>query len=99
MDDPSGRCVWVWAGEKSRPGVVLRLNNQGRAVILWGTKTERAQLAHVRVDPKTPQGHALGLSVPTYFYTGNLVTVDPTTLRVGGHCPLPLLLGLRRLVG
>lgn len=92
-----GHCAWAWAGDKERPVVVLRINRDGRAVIVYGTKTRRDDRPRVFVHPNTADGHILGLTAPTYFYQ-DVTTVAVDRLRVGRPCPLPLLLRLRRLV-
>ncbi|MBN8609124.1 MAG: hypothetical protein J0L92_00965 [Deltaproteobacteria bacterium] len=79
------------------PGVVVRVISDGRGIVAQGTGTERDE-RHVRVDPASPDGRALRLSKPTFFYTKPLV-VRPESFRATVVCPPDLFIALRRLVG
>lgn len=97
-----GSIIRIDAATKlGRPGVVVGLLPDGRAIVLWGTGTFRAHLQHIAVVPREPAGVALGLTKPTYFYSSNAWRGRPESERLHeqpGTCPRYLLAALRALV-
>jgi hypothetical protein len=96
-----GSIVRIDTARKSgRPGVVIGMRPDGRAIVAWGTGTLRTHLRHVAVVPREPAGVALGLIKPTYFYAMNAWAGPPEQLdEQRNTCPTYLLVALRALVG
>jgi len=62
-----GSCIWAEAPDgKTRPGVVLRITDEGRLLALFGTGTSRPDQNEVSVLENSAAGRALGLSKPTF---------------------------------
>ncbi len=69
------------------PGVVLRVEGGVAVVVAMGTGSERA-LPRVRVEARTREAIALGLSKDTYFYRSNIFVVPVEKVRPArGRCP------------
>ncbi|KFA92908.1 hypothetical protein [Archangium violaceum] len=79
--------------------MVRLISDQGRAIVLCGTGTKRAEYAVIEVPGKSAAGKALGLDKDTFFYATQLRSVRLDHLRVRhGHCPPALFLQVRILV-
>lgn len=97
-----GECVRLYAGTKEdRPGVVMRVGDDGRAVVLCGTRTPRPELRHILLEPRTPAGKALEIYAPTYFYaTGSIAVVHVSKLSaLGKLLPPGAFHDLEELIG
>jgi len=92
--------AWVDIGGTPHPAIVVRLvPDQGRAIVLCGTGTKRAEYAVIEVPSKSAAGKALGLTKDTFFYATQLRNVRLGHLKVhNGHCPPALFLQVRLLV-
>jgi hypothetical protein len=92
--------AWVDIGGTPHPAIVVRLvPDEGRAIVLCGTGTKRAEYAVIEVPSKSAAGKALGLTKDTFFYANQLRTVRLGHLRVHtGLCPPALFLQVRLLV-
>jgi hypothetical protein len=89
------------AGTKMRPGVILRVRDDGRPVVIYGTSTRRETLRCVQVEPRQAAGLALGLKNTTYFYANAIVVpMQPAAFTLLEYlCPPTVFLDLRELVG
>lgn len=73
-----------------------------RALVLYGTRTERSDLERVLIGPRTPAGIALRLSAPTYFYVGrtSVAIAKISAIRaLGVLCPPGVFHELEALLG
>lgn len=91
--------VSVEINGKPRPAIVVRLfQEEGRAVVLCGTGTERSELAVIQVPYMTAAGRALRLTKDTYFYADQLRNVRLSHLQPQeGLCTPELFLQVRLL--
>lgn len=85
---------------KQRPAVVMSIHQQEeRALVLYGTGTERDELVVIRVPMTSAAGRALKLDKPTCFYADGLRSVKLSHLKaVQGQCPPDLFMQMRIMV-
>lgn len=85
---------------KTRPAVVFRIfKDEERALIIYGTGTERDEFAVIKVTDRSATGRALGLTKTTYFYGDALRSVKLSHLKAStGYCPPALFLQMRSLI-
>lgn len=72
-------------GSKVRPVLVLQNDrDNGRmtnTIVAMITRTVRAELTQLPIDPNTPQGKACGLIAPSAINCSNLFTIDQRLIR------------------
>jgi mRNA interferase MazF len=72
---------------KRRPALVVQADVYNRAMaktviaMVTGNLYRRNDLAHLFVDPSTPEGSASGLRAPSLVSCINLFTIDQTDIR------------------
>jgi hypothetical protein len=77
-----GEVVWVTAGGKLRPAVVVAVSKNGsRALVITGTSTAGRDIPCMVVDPSLRTDRRTGLSNRTYFYQSNLQRCDVADLK------------------
>jgi len=97
------RLVWVQAGGKLRPGIALRVWEDGTvlvAFVAFGTGTHRPELTPEIVPLHSAEAKALDLTKTTYFYANNVCRQRVEDIQWTDRlCPPGLFLRLRRKVG
>jgi hypothetical protein len=90
----------VEINDKPRPAVVMSIHErEGRALVLYGTGTERDELVVIRVPMSSAAGRSLKLDKPTCFYADGLRSVKLSHLKaVQGHCPPELFMQMRIMI-
>jgi len=65
----------VWAHLDKRRHAIVIWSHAQAALIIYGTSKEKSYQPMVRVSHQSPDGQALGLTKPTFFYGWNLKVV------------------------
>lgn len=92
-----GDLAWVDL-DKRRPTIIVEVG-ETKAIVMHGTGTERPHYDSLCIDNRSPAGRRLGLTKPTYFYSGNWAIVPREQVaKTTGACPFAVFHKLEALL-